>query len=401
MPQFQYVVRTKTGKRQTGKVSAVSKRDAYDRLRERELRVLEVKEAPETLLNKEITIGNPLKLRDFVIYLRQFATLLKAGVTVVDATRVLSGQAESKTLARTLQAIEDELRAGRALSEAYTMHKRLFAPMFISMVRAGEATGKLDESLESMANYYEKQLRTRQKIKSALSYPITVGLIAIIVVIFLLVKVVPTFVEMFEENNTELPLLTKLVLQSSGLMQQYWWIVIFMIIFLYINFSLIVRYKSSKYYYDYAIMRTPLIGKLIQKSVIARMTRTLSSLVTSAVPILQAISITEEVVNNEVVSRALRKSRESLQNGSTLSEPLKQSWVFPPLVTSMIAIGEKTGSLDYMLIKVADFYEAEVESAADGFKALIEPVMVVFLSGAVGVIVLAIMVPLFKLYSSM
>ncbi|WP_028399379.1 type II secretion system F family protein [Ectobacillus panaciterrae] len=400
MPQFQYVVRMKTGKKQTGKITAISQREAYEKLREREMRVLEVKEMPETLLNKEITFINPLKLKDFVVYLRQFATLLQAGVTVVDATRILANQTESKVLRCALESIEDELKAGRALSEAYSIHKRLFSRMFISMVRAGETTGQLDEALESMANYYEKQLRTRQKIQSAMAYPITVGIIAIAVVIFLLVQVVPTFVEMFKENNIELPWLTKMVISASGWMQKEWWIFFLIDVFVYLNFLLIIRKKGSKYYWDYAILRMPLIGKLLQKSVIARMARTLSSLVSSAVPILQALTIVEDVVDNEVVAREIRKSRTALQNGNPLSDPLKKHWVFPPLVSSMIAIGEQTGSLDQMLAKVADFYEAEVEIAADRFKSLIEPVMVVFLSAAIGTIVLAIMIPLFKLYNT-
>ncbi|MFX3623033.1 MAG: type II secretion system F family protein [Ectobacillus sp.] len=400
MPQFEYVVRLKTGKKQTGKLTAVSKREAYEKLRARELRVLEIREAAQTLWTKEITIGNPLKLRDFAIYLRQFATLLKAGVAVVEATHILAAQTESRALRRALEAIEDDLRAGRVLSEAYSGHKRLFSPMFISMVRAGETTGQLDETLERMADYYEKQLRTRQKIQSAMAYPITVGLIAVFVVTFLLVQVVPTFVEMFEENDMELPWLTKAVISASAWMQVYWWILVIMAAILYAVFQLAVRTKSSKYYIDYAILKFPVIGILFQKNVIARMTRTLSSLVSSAVPILQALSIVEDVVGNEVVSRAVQKSRDALQKGQPLSQPLQRHWVFPALVSSMIAIGEQTGSMDHMLAKIADFYEAEVEAAADRFKALIEPLMVVLLSAVVGTIVLAIMIPLFALYNN-
>jgi type IV pilus assembly protein PilC len=401
MPQFQYTVRDKTGKKQTGKMLGVSKREVYEKLRKKQLRVLEVNEVPETLLNKEITIGNPLKLKDFVIYLRQFATLIKAGVTIVDATHILANQTESKILRRTLQAIEDDLRAGHPLSYAYYNHKKLFSTMFISMVRAGETTGQLDETLERMADYYEKQLRTRQKVQSAMAYPITIGILAVFIVAFLLIQVVPTFVKMFQDMNQELPAITKFVIGSSEWLQKYWWFLIIVIISIYITFLLIKRNTGGKYYIDYAILRLPLIGNLFQKSVIARMTRTFSSLVGSAVPILQAITIVEDVVDNEVVAKALRESKDSLEKGRPLSEPLKHHWVFPPLVSSMIAIGEETGALDGMLAKIADFYEAEVESVADRFKALIEPLMIVVLSGIVGTIVLAIIVPLFKLYNTL
>lgn len=400
MPQFQYVVRTKTGKKQTGKLSAISKREAYGKLRDKEMRILDVQEVPETLLTKEITFGAALKLRDFVVYLRQFSTLLQAGVTIVDATSILRNQTESKVLQRTLETVEDDLRAGRSLSSAYAMHKKMFSRMFISMVKAGESTGQLDVTLENMANYFEKQLRTRQKIQSAMAYPLTVAIIAIAVVVFLLVQVVPTFVTMFKENNAKLPWLTQAVVSSSNWMQHYWWILLLIIIFLYMNFMLIMRNRHSKFYVDYAILKLPLLGKLFQKTVIARMTRTLSSLVSGAVPILQSLTIVEDVVDNEVVARAIRESREALQNGKPLSDPMKNHWVFPALVSSMIAIGEETGSLDSMLERVADFYEAEVESATDRFKALIEPAMVVLLSTVVGTIVLAIMIPLFTIYQN-
>lgn len=401
MPQFQYTARTKIGKKQSGKITASTRKEAYEKLLQREMRALEIQEIPQSFWTKEVTIGNPLKLKDFVVYLRQFSTLLQAGITVSEATRILTTQTESKVLRRTLEAIDDDLRAGHPLSDAYRKHKRLFSDMFISMVRAGETTGQLHSVLEQMADYYEKQLRMRQKVQSAMAYPIVVGIIAVAVVIFLLVSVVPTFVEMFKQNDTELPWLTKAVIASSTWSVQYWWVLLMLGVFVYINILLIGRNKASKYYLDHAILKTPVIGMLFQKTVIARMARTLSSLTSSAVPILQALSIAEGVVQNEVVARALSKSKESLQSGKALSEPLKAHWVFPSLVSNMIAIGEETGSLDSMLSKIADFYEAEVESAADSLKSLIEPVMIVVLSIVVGTIVLAIMVPLFKLYNNM
>ncbi|MCP8968499.1 type II secretion system F family protein [Ectobacillus ponti] len=400
MPQFQYTVRTKTGKKETAKIIAASKREAYEKLRDRQLRVLEVTEAAETWWNKEIAIGSPLKLKDFVVYLRQFSALLKAGITVVEATRILAAQTESKVLRRTLEGIEDDLRSGHTLSGAYSAHKRLFSRMFISMVRAGETSGQLDEAVERMADYYEKQMRIRQKISSAMAYPAAVGIIAVAVVIFLLTRVVPTFVAMFKQNNTELPAITKFVMSSSDWMVSYWWIFVILLLFLYIVHLFVVRHKGSKYYWDYAILNMPLIGALWSKSMIAQLTRTLGSLIASSVPILQALAIVEDTVNNEAAARSLQRARESLQNGLPLSQPLKEDKLFPPLVSNMIAVGEETGSLDAMLAKIADFYEAEVDSAADTFKSLIEPVMVVFLAAVVGTIVLAIMVPLFKLYNS-
>ncbi|TLS39233.1 type II secretion system F family protein [Pseudalkalibacillus caeni] len=400
MPQFQYSGRSKAGRIQRGKLIGASKREIVLKLREKGIVAIDIKEVEQTLLNKEITFGNPVKLQDFVIYLRQFSTLLKAGVTVVNSTNILAKQTESKALSNALIAIEEDLRAGKPLSHAAAKHKKIFPPMFVNMVLAGEVSGSLDESLDRLGEFYEKQHKTRQKVKSAMAYPAIIGIMAIGVVIFLLTNVVPTFASMLEDMGGELPALTKFVLSSSEFMQSYWWMT-FLLIVTFALFLHIIRQKpSSKYYLDYAILRVPIFGKILQKAALARMTRTLSSLFSSSVPILQAIAIVEKVVGNEVIARVLRNSRHSLEIGKRLTEPMKEHWIFPPLVTQMIAIGEETGSLDAMLAKVADFYEDEVENATDQLKTLIEPLLIVFLAVLVGTIVLAIVVPMFEIYKT-
>ncbi|MDF0726759.1 type II secretion system F family protein [Cytobacillus sp. S13-E01] len=398
MPKYRYQGRGKEGKR-SGNITSPSKREAISKLRETGIRVIDIQEVPETFLTKEITIGNPVKLQDFVIFMRQFSTLLKAGVSVVESTKILSNQTESKPLRRVLTEIETDLREGNPLSAATARHKKIFSPMFTSMIKAGEAGGNMDEILDRLALHYEKQHRTKQKILSALAYPITVGIIAVIVVVFLLVAVVPTFVEMFAGFGAELPAITKLVLNASGFMQKMWWLIILLIIGIYITYLLLKQQKKSKYYIDYFSLRIPIFGKMLQKAALARMTRTLSSLFSSSVPILQALSIVESVVENEVITKVLRESKDSLEKGQSLTEPMKKHWAFPPLITQMIAIGEETGSLDEMLGKVADFYEAEVESSTDRLKSLIEPLMIVFLAGIVGTIVTSILVPMFDIFN--
>lgn len=398
MPKYRYQGRGKEGKR-SGNITSPSKREAISKLRETGIRVIDIQEVPETFLTKEITIGNPVKLQDFVIFMRQFSTLLKAGVSVVESTKILSNQTESKPLRRVLTEIETDLREGNPLSAATARHKKIFSPMFTSMIKAGEAGGNMDEILDRLALHYEKQHRTKQKILSALAYPITVGIIAVIVVVFLLVAVVPTFVEMFAGFGAELPAITKLVLNASGFMQKMWWLILLLVIALYIAFLLLKQQKKSKYYIDYFSLRIPIFGKMLQKAALARMTRTLSSLFSSSVPILQALSIVESVVENEVITKVLRESKDSLEKGQSLTEPMKKHWAFPPLITQMIAIGEETGSLDEMLGKVADFYEAEVESSTDRLKSLIEPLMIVFLAGIVGTIVTSILVPMFDIFN--
>lgn len=399
MAQFKYEGRDQSGRKKAGVITAVSRREAAVKLREKGIRPLALAEVPPSIWNKEISFGRAVKLQHFVIFLRQFATLVRAGVTIVDSVRILAEQTESKPLARALSDIEQSLRGGNPLSAAAAKHPRIFPPLFVNMVRAGEAGGTLDETLDRLADHFEKMHRTRQKIASALAYPAAVAIIATAVVIFLLVAVVPTFVEMFAEFHAELPAITKFVLKASGVMQRYWWAVVLLFAGVYASFVVLRRQKTTKYYLDYAAMRLPIFGKLVQKAALARLTRTLSSLVSSSVPILEALSIAGRVVENEVIASVLAQARTSLERGQSLSEPFRRHWAFPPLVAQMIAIGEQTGALDAMLGKVADFYEAEVDAATDRLKSLIEPLMIVLLAGVVGTIVTSIIVPMYDIFN--
>jgi len=398
MARFKYSGRDRTKKR-SGTITAGSKREALEKLREDGIRTTEIIEVPETWLTKDITIGNPVKLQHLVIYLRQFATLLKAGVSVVESTKILAKQTDSKALKKALMDIEANLREGVQLSEATSKHSKIFSPMYINMVKAGEAGGNMDETLERLAEHYEKQHNTRQKVIAAVSYPAVIAVLAILVVIFLLVSIVPTFVGMFEDFGGELPAITKFVLAASEFMQSFWWLIMLLLLGVVAGLSAMKKNKQTKYYLDFAILRMPIFGKMMQKAVLARMTRTLSSLFSSSVPILQALSIVENVVENEVVGRVVRESRDALEIGQSMTGPMKKHWAFPPLVTQMIAIGEETGSLDAMLGKVADFYEKEVETSTDQLKSLIEPIMIVILAGLVGTIVTSIMIPMFDIFN--
>ncbi len=398
MARFKYSGRDRTKKR-SGTITAGSKREALEKLREDGIRTTEIIEVPETWLTRDITIGNPVKLQHLVIYLRQFAPLLKAGVSVVESTKILAKQTDSKALKKALMDIEANLREGVQLSEATSKHSKIFSPMYINMVKAGEAGGNMDETLERLAEHYEKQHNTRQKVIAAVSYPAVIAVLAILVVIFLLVSIVPTFVGMFEDFGGELPAITKFVLAASEFMQSFWWLIMLLLLGVVAGLSAMKKNKQTKYYLDFAILRMPIFGKMMQKAVLARMTRTLSSLFSSSVPILQALSIVENVVENEVVGRVVRESRDALEIGQSMTGPMKKHWAFPPLVTQMIAIGEETGSLDAMLGKVADFYEKEVETSTDQLKSLIEPIMIVILAGLVGTIVTSIMIPMFDIFN--
>lgn len=400
MAQFSYVGRDKSGKKRTGSILGLSKREAVLKLKDKGIAVTDVQEVKQSFLNKEISIGKQVKSQQFVIFLRQFATLLRAGISVVDTTNILAAQTESKALQKVLADVEEELREGNHLSIAMGKHRAIFPSIVINMVAAGEASGNLDDALDQLATYFEKQHYTKQKIVSAMMYPMIVGVVAVFVVIFLLAKVVPSFAAMLEDAGGELPVITKFVLGASYFLQYFWWVLLVLAILMYLAIYLIRRNSSSKYYLDYALLKIPVFGRILQKSVLARMTRTLSSLFASSVPILQALSIVEKVAENEVVARVLHQSKNALETGQRLTEPMKQHWIFPPLVTQMISIGEETGSLDEMLAKVAEFYEKEVETATDRLKSLIEPIMIVILASIVGTIVISIIVPMFEIYKT-
>ena len=398
MPRFKYTGRDNKGKND-GIITSKSRREAIVALKEQGIKVIQIEDVPESIFTKEITIGNPVKLQDFVVYLRQFSTLIRAGVTVVESTKILANQTESKHLQRVLFEVEEELRQGNALSEATSKHPKVFTPMFVNMIRAGEASGTLDETLDRLATQFEKQHETKQKIVSALTYPAVLGFVAVGVIIFLLVGVVPTFVSMFSDFGADLPIITKLVLGASEWMQRLWWLIILLFIGAIVGLSVIKSKKETKYYLDYFLLRMPIFGNLLKKAAIARLTRTLSSLFASSVPILPAIGMVEKIVENEVISEVLAQSKKSLEKGESLTEPMKDHWAFPPLVTQMISIGESTGSLDTMLEKIAVFYEKEVDAATDRLKSLIEPLMIVVLAVIVGTIVTAIMVPMFDIFN--
>lgn len=398
MAFFRYKGRNKLGKIVQGRIKGDSQKEVVTLLREQGIAVTSIEELT-SILYKEIQLLKPrVKSQDFVIYIRQFSTLIKAGISVVDATRILAQQTSSKVLKSALEDIEEGLQAGKPLSDVAEKHRKVFPPLFINMVRAGEAGGNLDEMLDRLAIYFEKQHNTRSKVKSAMSYPIVVGGIAIIVVIFLLSMVVPTFAGMFQSFGAELPLITKIVISAGNWFQSFWWLFVIMALAFYFGFIELKRNPRTSYYIDYALIKLPIFGKLLQKAALARMTRTMASLFSSSVPILQSVAIVERIVGNEVIVKVLKESRTALEMGQSIVGPMEKHWIFPPLVTQMLAVGEKTGALDVMLDKVADFYETEVDHATDQIKSLIEPLMIVLLSVLVGGIVAAIAVPMFSIF---
>jgi type IV pilus assembly protein PilC len=400
MAQFSYVARDRQGNKRKGVIQADTKQAVRNILRDRGLRALEVERRKDTIWNQDIHFGQPVKLEDFVIYLRQFSTLIRAGVTIVDATRILIEQTESKPLKKALSQVEIDLREGNSLSASFSKHPKIFTSFFTNMVHAGEVSGSLEETLEEMAEYFEKQHKTKKKVKSAMTYPIAVSIIAVAVVIFLLISIVPTFVSMFEQFGGEIPAITQFVMNASDFVIHFWYLLLLFVVAIIVALALIRKNKESKYYLDVFILKMPIFGKLFRKSILARMARTLSSLLKNSVPVLQAMTLTEKVIENEVIAKVLRESRDTLEQGRSMAQPMINHWAFPPIVTQMITIGEQTGSLDQMLGQVADFYESEVDTATDQLKSLIEPLMIVLLAGLVGTIVASIMIPMFEIFNN-
>lgn len=390
------------GATQKGTIDAANKAAAISKLREKGINPREIEES-KSLLHMEVSLGsNKVKTQDFVIYCRQFATLIRAGVSLVEATDILAKQATSKPLKKALESVEEDIRSGIPFSDAVRKHPKAFPELFVNMMRSGEATGNIDDTLERLANSYEKSFRLVKKVQSTLTYPAMLLIMIVVVVFFMLIFIVPTFVESFESMDAELPTLTVWTVALGEWLRQYWWLPIGALAIGTIVFQYLYRNNEQfNYTVHYLMLKMPIFGPLLQKSAIARLTRNLSSLFSSAVPILQALTISQKVSGNPVVGKVVMDARASLERGSSLTEPLEKSWIFPPMVTSMTRIGESTGSLDYMLEKIADFYEEEVERTVDTLKSLIEPLMIVILAGAVGLIVAAIFLPMFSLYENM
>ncbi|MGE7689429.1 type II secretion system F family protein [Lysinibacillus sp. NPDC097214] len=401
MTVFRYSGRTKTGAPKKGIIDAPNKKVAVEKLRTQGINARELQES-KSILHKDISLGQKVKHQDFVIYCRQYATLIRAGISVVEATHILGEQTKSKPLKRALKQVEEDIRNGTSFSDAAGKHPKVFPVLFVNMMRAGEATGSIDDTLDRLAGTIEKQYKIKKKIQSTMMYPAILSFLTVVVGMFLMVFIVPTFMEAFKDMDLEMPFITVIVVGISDWLIEFWYFVILALIVLVVGFHFF--YKNNKEFHftvNVFLLRMPVFGKLLQKDVIARMTRTLSTLFSSSVPILQALTIAEKVAGNPVIGKIVLEARDNLEKGGTLSEPLEKSWLFPPLVTQMTAIGEKTGSLDYMLEKIAEFYEEEVDRAVDTLKSLIEPLMILVLALVVGIIVAAIFLPMFQLYENM
>ena len=351
-------------------------------------------------LDRQITIpgfGDNVKTRDLVIFTRQFATMIDAGLPIVQCLDILQAQATVKPLRKAIQQIKDDVEAGSSFNEALRKHPKLFDELYINMVAAGEVGGILDNIMNRLAVYMEKAARLKSKIKGAMIYPASIVFVAVVVTAILLIYVIPVFAELFSSFGQALPAPTQFVIKLSNFTVRYFPLIATAFGLAIVAIMWLNRTEQGKLAIDGLLLRLPVFGDLFRKSAVARFTRTLGTLVSSGVPILDALAITARTAGNRVVEKAVLATRLSISEGKTIAEPLTASKVFPPMVCQMIAVGETTGALDAMLGKIAEFYEEEVDNAIANLTALMEPIVIVFLGVVIGGLVISMYLPIFQL----
>lgn len=395
---YTYRVRDRKGSLLAGELQADSRDLVLSRLREQGLIPLEIKVKTKGM-GREISFltRKKVKLKAISIFSRQFATMINSGLPLLRAMSILEQQTEAKELAKVIGQIRVDVEQGTALSAAMGKHPNAFSRLYVSMVRAGETGGVLDSVLLRLADTLEREVELRRKVKSAMAYPVVVMVIVVLILSAMLLFVVPTFKNLFANLGGTLPLPTRLLLSISDGFKKYF---IFVFLFIGVLIFLYRRWKKTdrgRYAVDRLKLKIPIFGPLFHKTAMARFARTLGALSRSGVPLLQSLDIVAETVQNEIVANAVRDLQSSVKEGESLAAPLSRHEVFPPMVVQMLAVGEETGALDTMLEKIADFYDDEVSATVDALTALIEPLLIVVVGGTVGLIVISLYLPMFRL----
>ena len=394
MAVFVYQGRTASGN-QNGEIEAPDRSAAVGELRRRSILVTKI--AEKSAPKMSFKFGGKVKDKEMAIFTRQFSTMIDAGLPLVQCLNILAEQSESKTLRSVTGQVARHVEAGSTLADALRRHPRTFDDLFTNLVEVGEAGGILDVVLQRLAAYIEKAAALKRKVKAAMVYPCAIIGVALLVVIFMLTFVIPTFAQMFKDLGADLPLPTKIVMMLSDFVRGYILLLIAGMIGAVMALRSYYRTEGGRATIDALMLKTPVFGTLVRKVAVARFTRTLGTLVQSGVPILDGLRITARTAGNKVVEKAVLQCRAAVTEGKTLADPLRTSGVFPPMVTQMISVGEQTGALDAMLSKIADFYDDEVDTAVSTLTSLLEPIMIVFLGVVVGGLVVPMYLPIFKL----
>jgi len=399
MANFTYKALDQRGTSATGEIEGESKAAAAAALRNRGLTVLDLNEVKTGLA--QMDIGGALtriKPKDITVFSRQFATMVSSGLSMLRCLYVLEEQTENKKLAAVIGQIKDDVEAGISLSDALEKHPNVFNKLYVSMVRAGELGGILDEVLNRLATQLEKEDSIRRAVKSAMVYPIMIGTFALLVLIGMVMFLIPIFADMYKDLGGQLPGLTRVMMAVSDFLTGWWYIVFPAVIAVVWVIIRLKRTEGGTELWDRFKLRVPMgIGEIVRKLAVARFSRTLGTLVSSGVPILQAIEITGQAAGNVVIEKAMKDVQQSIKEGQSITGPLEKVSVFPAMVTQMIAVGEETGSLDAMLGKVADFYEDEVDASVKSLTSILEPILMIGVGSVVGLVVIAMYLPIFNM----
>lgn len=400
MATFVYSGKTMNGEVKKGELQAANMSQATAALRRQHIipSTINQKKTGFSLSSIKIPgLSKGVKTKDLVIFSRQFATMIDAGLPLVQCLEILSSQQDNAEFKRILIDVKSSVEGGSTFADALRKHPKAFDDLYVNLISAGEVGGILDTILNRLSGFLEKAEKLKAKVKSAMTYPVAVIVIACLVVTGLLIWVVPVFEDMFQSFGQALPAPTQIVVNLSQALQHYWWLMIGVIVGIGVFINRSYKTTKGRMIIDTIILKIPVFGDLIRKTAVARFTRTLGTMLSSGVPILEALEIVSKTSGNVVIEAAIMKARKSLSEGKTLAEPLIDTKVFPGMVTQMIAVGESTGALDAMLTKIADFYEDEVDAAVDSLTSLIEPLLMAFLGVVVGGLVIALYLPIFQI----
>ena len=400
MPVFTFSGKDASGQKISGERNAANKQTLASQLRRERITPGAIREKGKEFVMP--TFGTAkVKTKDIAIFFRQFSVMIDAGLPLVQCLEILAANQENQTMQKTLTGVRTTVEGGATLANAMRQHPNVFDDLSTNMIEAGETGGILDIILQRLATYVEKAVRLRSAVKSALIYPVSVISIAVLIVGALLKWVVPIFANLFAGLGVALPLPTRIVMGLSAFVGQFWWFCIFGIVALVFGVKQMRKHPRGRYLFDAMLLKLPVLGSLLRKIAVARFTRTLGTLITSGVPILEGLAITARTSGNAVLEEALMKVRKAIEEGRTIVDPLKESGVFPNMVTQMIGVGEATGAMDSMLQKIADFYEEEVDAATRDLLAMLEPLIIAVLGVSVGGIVISLYMPLFSMIAKL
>jgi type IV pilus assembly protein PilC len=400
MSTFAYVGRNRQGAVKKGELTAKTRDEAVDQLRKQQVVVTSLEEKSGKGGKLKFSLGSGLNDKDLVVFTRQFGTMINAGLPLIQCLDILATQSENKVLRETVGDVKNSVEAGSTFSDALKKHPKVFDDLYVNMIHAGEVGGLLDTILTRLAKHIEKAMKLKGQIKSAMVYPSAIVGVAVIVISVLMIWVIPIFAQMFAEmsgGRIGLPGPTQLVIDISNFFQSYWYIMGGALVGMIYGIKRYYATVGGRIVIDRLLLKIPIVGDLIRKASVAKFTRTLGTLITSGVPLLEGLSICAKTSGNKVIEAALMNARVSISGGKTISEPLAKGNVFPKMVTHMIAVGESTGALDAMLGKIADFYEDEVDQAVAALTSLLEPIMMVILGTIIGFIVIAMYLPIFTM----